>query len=266
MPVNTALGRPLRVGVLCSERAPGLVHLLNHDPHRGSEYEIVCCLTSGDTFAEEVRVERRGVPCLSHSIHHFCRTHGAEIDNLAARVAFDRAMLQQLAPYNPDVLLLDGYYLLLTDPVLEQFEGRIVDLHASDITLRNGSGGPRYPGLHAVRDAFLAGEPETRVSAHVVTTRLDDGPVLLRSWSFPAPPVVSWARARGALDVLRAAAWVHHEWMLREAWGPMMMRTLELAALAVEQPGRPLVPARVGRWALAPDGSLTPDGAMVTSG
>jgi folate-dependent phosphoribosylglycinamide formyltransferase PurN len=249
--------------VLCSDRAPGLVHLLNHDPHRGSEYEIVCCMTSGDTFAEEVRVERRGVPCLAHSIHHFCRTHGVELGNLEARVAFDKVMLQQIEPYNPDILLLDGYFLLVTDPVLEQFDGRILDVHPADITLRNEVGGTRYPGLHAVRDAFLAGEPDTRASAHVVTTKLDDGPVLLRSWSFPAPPVVAWARARGALDVLRAASWVHHEWMLREAWGPMLTRTLELAAAAAERPRQPLNLSRVGRWALAPDGSLTPDGEMV---
>jgi folate-dependent phosphoribosylglycinamide formyltransferase PurN len=262
MPHNAALGRPLRVAVLCSERAPGLVHLLNHDQRRGSEYEIVCCLTSGETFAEEVRVERRGVPCLAHSVHQFCRTHGAALDDLETRVAFDRAMLQQLAPYTADLLLLDGYFLLLTDPVLEQFDGRILDLHPSDITLRNAFGGPRYPGLHAVRDAFLAGESETRASAHVVGPRLDDGPVLLRSWSFPVPPVAAWARQRGALDVLRAAAWVHHEWMLREAWGPMLTRTLELAALAVEHPRKPLVPSRVGQWALRPDGSLTPDGEM----
>ena len=55
MPMRIA---PLKVAVLCSHRAPGLVHLLNHDPRRGSEYEVVCCVTSSDTFAEEVRVER----------------------------------------------------------------------------------------------------------------------------------------------------------------------------------------------------------------
>lgn len=50
--------------------------------------------------------------------------------------------------------------------------------------------------------------------------------------------------------------------MLREAWGPMLTRTLELAALAMERPGTPLKLEKVGRWALRPDGTLTPDGAM----
>jgi hypothetical protein len=124
-------------------------------------------------------------------------------------------------------------------------------------------GGPRYPGLRAVRDALAAGEPETRASAHVVTTWLDDGPVLLRSWSFPVPPLVAWARQHGAADVLRAYTWAHQEWMLRDAWGPMLARSIELAGLALEEPEAPLNLAAVGRWALAPDGTLTPDGVLV---
>ena len=61
----------LRVAVLCSHRAPGLLHLLNADPDRGRAYDIVCCVTSETTFAEEVRVERRGVPTRSHDIRAF---------------------------------------------------------------------------------------------------------------------------------------------------------------------------------------------------
>lgn len=66
--MHSRSGRRLNVAVLCSRRAPGLVQLLNRDARRGIDYEIVCCITSSDTFSEEVRVERRGVPCLPHSI------------------------------------------------------------------------------------------------------------------------------------------------------------------------------------------------------
>ena len=195
---------PLKVAVLCSHRAPGLVSLLNADAHRGSDYEIVCCLSSSETFAEEVRVERRGVPCISHSIRAFCAARGTSIADLGARVAYDTVTLDLLKPFSPDLLVLDGYLLLLTDPVLERFDSRIINIHHSDLLLRNDIGGPRYPGLRAVRDALLAGETETRATAHIVTARLDDGPVLLRSWPFAAAPVVAWAIAHGATDVFRA--------------------------------------------------------------
>lgn len=260
--MHSRSGRRLNVAVLCSRRAPGLVQLLNRDARRGIDYEIVCCITSSDTFSEEVRVERRGVPCLPHSIRNFCRDRGAELQDMEARAVYDALTLELLAPYSPDVVLLVGYRLLLTRAVLDTFEGRIINLHHGDLTRRDENGAPRFVGLGAVRDALVAGEPETRATSHVVTDRLYEGPVMLRSWSFPTPAVAEWARERNASDVLRAAAWAQEQWMLREAWGPMLTRTLELAALAMERPGTPLKLEKVGRWALRPDGTLTPDGAM----
>ena len=254
-------GRCLKVAVLCSHRAPGLVQLLNRDARRGIDYEIVCCITSSDTFSEEVRVERRGVPCLPHSIRTFCRDRGAELQDMVARAAYDGLTLELLTPYNPDVVLLVGYRLLLTRAVLDTFDGRIINIHHADLTRRDENGAPRFAGLSAVRDALIAGEPETRATSHVITDRLCEGPVMLRSWSFPTPAVAEWARERNASDVLRAAAWAQEQWMLREAWGPMLTRTLELAALALERPGTPLNLEQIGRWALRPDGTLTPDGA-----
>jgi folate-dependent phosphoribosylglycinamide formyltransferase PurN len=250
----------MKVAVLCSHRAPGLVSLLNHDARRGVDYDIVCCVSSSDTFAEEVRVERRGVVCLPHSIREFCRSRGVDLHDMQARAAYDALTLELLSPFNPDLLLLVGYRLLLSPVMLEAFEGRIVNLHHGDLAKRHESGRPRFVGLAAVRDALVAGEVETRATAHIVTDRLHDGPVLLRSWSFPTPALAGWATERNATDVLRAAAWAQEQWMVREAWPPMLTRTLELASLAMEQPRAPLRPEKVGSWMLGPDGTLTPDG------
>lgn len=258
------LGRPLKVAVLCSHRAPGLVQLLNRDPRRGTDYEVVCCVTSSDTFAEEVRVERRGVPCLPHSIRRYSLSRGTPVADLDARQDYDRITLELLQPFNPDVIVLDDYLLVLTAPILEAFDGRVLNIHHADLTVRDEHGAPKYVGLSAVRDALVAGERETRATTYRVTERVDDGPVMLRSWPFPVPPVAGWARDRKAGDVLRAAAWAQREWMLREAWGPMLTRTVELAARAIEDPKQPLNVSTVGRWALEPDGTLTADEPLVT--
>jgi folate-dependent phosphoribosylglycinamide formyltransferase PurN len=260
-----ALGRPLRVAVLCSGRAPGLVHLLNRDPRRGQAYEIVCCVTSDDTFAEEVRVERRGVPCVAHPFARFCRESGAARGDLDARARYDRETAALLEPHHPDLILLAGYLLLLTGPMLAAYPGRIVNVHHADLLARTADGAVRYPGLRAVRDAFLAGEAGTRATAHIVTERLDDGPVLVRSWEFPAPPVVRWALDHDAMDVIRAAAWAHTEWMLRDAWGPMLSAATDVAVRAFTAAATPLDPDRAGRWLLAADGTMTPDGSLVES-
>jgi hypothetical protein len=180
-----------------------------------------------------------------------------------ARAEYDRDTLRLLERFHPDALLLDGYLLVVTDPLLRAFAGRIINIHHSDLLKRDELGHVKYPGLRAVRDAFIDGEVETRASAHIVTETLDDGPVLLRSWAFPAPPVVAWAREHDHPDVLRAVAWAHTEWMLRAAWGPMLAGVIELAGVATERFGESLNPALAGRWLLRQDGSFEPDGAML---
>jgi folate-dependent phosphoribosylglycinamide formyltransferase PurN len=252
--------RPLRVAVLCSFRSPGIVHLLQHDPRHGIAYRIVCAVTSEERFAEQAQVEAADVPVLVHSMAAFAAARGVSRGDRGARADYDRQTVALLAPYRPDVVVLDGYLLMLTAPMLTEYRGRIINLHHSDLEQRR-DGLVRYPGLRAVRDAILAGERETRVSAHLVTATLDDGPVLLRSWAFPVPEVVRWARAAGAQDVLKSAVWAHQEWMLREAWGPMLAGALEMASLGIAVPGDEIDPVLACGWVLTRDGRVLPDAA-----
>jgi folate-dependent phosphoribosylglycinamide formyltransferase PurN len=229
---------PLRVAVLCSRRAPGLLHLLTRADGLGIDWHIVCCLTSEDRFAEQGEVERHGVPVIAHPVRRFyaAQDPAARLGDLRLRRDYDVRTTELLAPYRPDVVILAGYLLVLTGPMLRAFDGRIVNVHHSDLTRRDADGGPRYPGLRAVRDAILAGEPDTRSTVHLVTERLDDGPPLLQSRPFPVSDVAVWARAAGEDDVLRRAIWVHQEWMLRAAFGPLMERMLDLLAGANATP------------------------------
>jgi Formyl transferase len=171
-----------------------------------------------------------GIPFVVHSIHDFCRSRGRPVRDLAMRAAYDAQTVRLLAPFRPDVVVLSSYLYILTEPMLSFFRGRILNIHHSDLTLRNGDGSPRYVGLRSVRDAVLAGETETRATVHLATRNLDDGPLYLRSWPFPVSPLTRDALALGAVDILKAYAYAHQEWMLRSAWGPLIASSLELWA------------------------------------
>lgn len=172
------LSRALRVAVLCSRRAPGLRHLLDCERRRAVDWQIVCSVSSEDSFEEEAEVAYQQVPVIHHPVRRF------------------------YAAYDPTANL-------------------------SDLGVRAA-----YDERTAARDAILAGEFGTRSTLHVVTDRLDDGPSLIRSRAFPVAEAVSWARAAGALDLLRRAIWVHQEWMLRTAFGPLMEDGLDRLAAA----------------------------------
>jgi folate-dependent phosphoribosylglycinamide formyltransferase PurN len=224
------LTNPLRAAVLCSRRAPGLAHLLAR-PRCSREWEIVCCVTSEDTFDDLQIATRHHLTVIHHPVHRFYMQHApqARFGDLAVRAEYDLRTTELLAPYAPDVVVLAGYLLLLTHPMLDAYPSQIINVHHSDLLLRDASGAPRYPGLRAVRDAILAGEHETRCTSHVVTHDLDDGPVLARSNAYLVPDIIRWARATdGAEDVLRKAIGAHQEWMLRSAFGPLMEQSLNL--------------------------------------
>ncbi len=222
---------PLRVAVLCSHRAPGLLHLLNQCPDRGIAYEIVCCLTSERTFAEEVRVERRGIPTMVHPIREFCEARDVSVyHDMNARSAYDAATLQRIEPYFPDLLLLDGYLYLITAPLLRAFPNRVLNLHYSDLTLRRRDGGPMFPGLRAVRDAILGGCHETRATVHVVNEEPDGGAPVVGSWGFPVSALVDELRTQIAEDAMKAYVYAHQQWMLRTVSGPLVAAALRLVA------------------------------------
>ncbi|MET0621095.1 MAG: formyltransferase family protein [Thermoanaerobaculia bacterium] len=219
-----------RVAVLCSRRCPGLESLLAGH-HR--DFELAGCLISDGGLPDRRRLEAARVPVRDHPIRAFYGGH--PLSDFRLRRDYDRASVGYLRAWRPDVVLLSSYLYLLTDPVLEAFPERIANVHGSDLTLKAAGGHPLYAGLRAVRDAIRAGELETRATAHIVTERLDEGPILLRSRSFPVAPLVAELRRRGLARAVDAYAFAHQEWMLEAAWGPLLTGAIALMNGRIER-------------------------------
>lgn len=228
---------PLRVALLCSQRAPGLRALLRAGP--AAPYRIVGVVTSDPASAVLADTAGTGVPCVVRDIRMFYRERRARLTDLSWRPEYDGGLLQSLAPFRPDLIVLCGYLHILTDPFLSAYRGRVVNVHDSDLSLAGNDERPRYRGLRSTRDALVAGERETRSTVHVVTDEVDVGPVLVRSWAFPVSPLVEDARRWQAGDLLKVYAYVQREWMMRASWGRLLDEALRLfAADAVRVLGR----------------------------
>jgi len=160
-------------------------------------------------------------PGLADLREHVCVAYVLErqAPRRAERTAFDAETASLLRPFDVDAVVLLGYLYVITEPLLRAFPDRILNLHDSDL--------PRYPGLHATRDAIYAGERETRSSAHLVTAQLDAGPVIARSEAFPVAPFVHEAVVRGEHDIVRAYAYAQREWMMRSTWGALAADALQ---------------------------------------
>lgn len=92
---------------------------------------------------------------------------------LADRASYDRALVQLLAQYQPQLIVLAGFMRILTPHFIGAFAGRILNVHPSLL--------PKYRGLHTHRRVLQAGEAVHGVSVHFVTEELDGGPVIVQA-------------------------------------------------------------------------------------
>ena len=83
---------------------------------------------------------------------------------------FDQALADTIATNNPDLIVLAGFMRILGPAFVQQFDGRILNIHPSLL--------PKFKGTHTHRRALEAGETEHGASVHVVTENLDDGPII----------------------------------------------------------------------------------------
>lgn len=206
----------LRIAVLCSKRAPALDVLLAHPRVR-----TAAVITTDPEFAKGLNRETcrpSGFPPV------VCRPNVPKRRDRASYDAFTANLLTRL---EVDYVFCLGYLYILTEPMLTAFPERIVNLHDADLTRHR-----RYPGLHATRDAIVAGECVTRSSLHLVNEELDGGPVLHVSEAYPVAPFVHEAVRAGAQDVVRAYAYAHREWMIRDAWPQLLTQAIDRFATA----------------------------------
>ena len=123
--------------------------------------EIVLVVSNRATAGGLNEARRRGIPVavIEHS-------------NYPDRLAFDQQLAQQVLAVSPDWVLLAGFMRILSSEFIDQFAGRLVNIHPSLL--------PAYPGLHTHRRALADGVSEHGATVHLVTEALDGGPVLGR--------------------------------------------------------------------------------------
>jgi formyltetrahydrofolate deformylase len=114
-------------------------------------------------------------------------------------------LLDLLAEYDVDLVALARYMRILSPEVVFRYEGRIVNVHPSLL--------PAFPGAEAYRQAKDAGVRIAGVTAHYVTTDLDQGPVIAqRAFDVPPGADVDEIKRRGQpleADVLLDAVRLH---------------------------------------------------------
>jgi len=107
------------------------------------------------------------------------RAEKASIDNhvldhtiFATRESFDESLAQIINSYEPDLIVLAGFMRILSDGFVEQFKGKLINIHPALL--------PKYKGLNTHQRALENNEAEHGASVHFVIPELDAGTVIIQ--------------------------------------------------------------------------------------
>jgi len=93
------------------------------------------------------------------------------------RDLFNEALLAGVKKYNPDLVVLAGFLVIIPPALIAEYQNRLINIHPSLIPSFCGTG---YYGLK-VHEAVLArGNKVTGATVHFVDEGTDTGPILLQ--------------------------------------------------------------------------------------
>ena len=146
----------MRLGVVVSGQGTNLRNLVE----RG--LDVVAVATNRPSCGGAAFARERGMPLAELSQKAF-----ASVEDR------DAAMRDFFVAHRVQLVVDAGYDRVHTAPFLAAFEGRIINVHPSLLPAFAG-------GMDAVEQALAAGVERTGVTVHVVTDRLDAGPILVQ--------------------------------------------------------------------------------------
>jgi phosphoribosylglycinamide formyltransferase-1 len=97
-------------------------------------------------------------------------TYTVRLGDYPDRKAWDGALTEATAAYDPDLVVSAGFMKILGPQFLNRFPGRIVNTHPALL--------PAFPGAHAVAEALAYGVKVTGCTVHLVDAGTDTGPIL----------------------------------------------------------------------------------------
>jgi folate-dependent phosphoribosylglycinamide formyltransferase PurN len=186
-----APGRHMRVACFMSGSGTNARKIIDHSQQHDSSYQVELIFTDvkdealdkeGGKACRALDIAREyGIAYECVDIMDFYRSRGhTSKKDLSLRPDFDAQVVDSVEKHSVNLIALAGYMSITTKPLLERYDGRIINVHPADLSI-TANGERKYVGIHTVRDAILEGEREIRATTHVVREKVDHGEILVVS-------------------------------------------------------------------------------------
>jgi phosphoribosylglycinamide formyltransferase 1 len=151
--------QPLPIAVLISGYGSTLQAIIDAIILQSLPVRVVVVVSSNENAYGLIRAQQAGIP-----------TEIISSKNYPDKQAYDHALCEVLANYQPKLICLAGFMRILGREFIQKFPQQIINIHPSLL--------PHYPGLNTYQQALSAGDKFHGTTVHVVTEELDSGPIL----------------------------------------------------------------------------------------
>jgi len=149
----------MKIGILISGRGSNMVALLDAvRDGRIRDAEIALVVSDKPSAAGRMRARDRGIK--TALVERKGRT----------REEHEREIIKALRAEGVELVCLAGFMRLLSPRFIEEFRGRILNIHPSLL--------PAFPGLDSQRQAIEHGVKYSGCTVHFVDESLDGGPII----------------------------------------------------------------------------------------
>lgn len=128
--------------------------------------EVVCCVSNTPEVGALKRAQRQEVP-----------TEVIAPASFESPAPFGRALLNTLARYDVTFVALAGYMLKIPANVIDEYRGRMTNIHPA---LLPAFGGKGMYGMHVHRAVLDYGVHWSGATVHLVDEQYDHGPIVLQ--------------------------------------------------------------------------------------
>ncbi|WP_028863402.1 formyltetrahydrofolate deformylase [Psychromonas aquimarina] len=147
-----------RIVILVTKEAHCLGDILMKSTYGGIDVEIAAVIGNYDIL--EDLVSKFDIPY--HTVSH---------EGLS-REEHEEKVMEAIAPYTPDYVILAKYMRILTPTFVEAYENKLINIHHSFL--------PAFIGAKPYQQAFDRGVKIIGATAHFVNNDLDEGPIIIQ--------------------------------------------------------------------------------------
>lgn len=151
----------LKLAILISGRGSNMAALITAIEQQNLHCKIVCVIANKQAQGLEI------------ANAHAITTKRIARAEYPSKHAHEIAVLNELEKHQADWIFLAGYMAVLSGEFVDKVKGQIINIHPSLL--------PKFKGLNTHERALEAGEVRHGTTIHIVTSKLDDGPIIAQS-------------------------------------------------------------------------------------